>query len=94
MYTKGFNADEIRYELLISLDEIGKILGVESPARWLVEFVESICIKTMRPVYNVEGKTSDFRFKVRPEDNIDGAPLDYFKMIQGFLEEEHPMTKY
>ncbi len=94
MYTKGFNADEIRYELLVSLDEIGKILGVESPARWLVEFVESICIKTMRPVYNVEGKTSDFRFKVRPEDNIDGAPLDYFKMIQGFLEEEHPMTKY
>lgn len=94
LYTKGFNADEIRYELLVSLDEIGKILGLDSPARWLVEFIESICIKTMRPVYNVEGKTSDFRFKIRPEDNIDGVPLDYWKMIEGFLEEEPPMIKY
>lgn len=82
MYQQDFNPDEIEYRSLIDLNDISNLINKQTPSSWLIEYTELIYIQIFKPLYNSEGITKTFSFKVKRED----LPTDYWETFQRFLK--------
>lgn len=77
MYQQDFNPDEIEYRSLIDLNDISNLINKQTPSSWLIEYTELIYIQIFKPLYNSEGITKAFSFKVKRED----LPTDYWEIF-------------
>lgn len=83
MYHQDFNPNEVEYRTLISAEEICDLIHKDWPSGWLIEYIELIYIKIFQPLYNSEGVSKPFTFKVRKED----LPISHWEIFQNFLKQ-------
>ena len=62
LYSAEIDPDQLIYKELISGTEIAQTCELASTSTWLLEFAEWMYIRTLRPKYNINGKTKKFQF--------------------------------
>lgn len=83
MYTLTAGADRIVYKTLLTREEIEQQVGVQNPSMWLIELAEFCYIHALQPKYNIEGKTTPFRFQANPQP--EDFPPSYWEVVKKLL---------
>ena len=93
MYAAIEDTSELNFELIYSDDDINNMFPVKvsQVSAEMIQYTEQLLIKTYRPVFNKEGKTTPFIYRAGPR--LAGIDPDYLKIVQDFLincEKETP----
>ena len=93
MYSAIEDTSELNFELIYSDDDINNMFPVKvsQVSAEMIQYTEQLLIKTYRPVFNKEGKTTPFIYRAGPQ--LAGIDPDYLKIVQDFLincEKETP----
>lgn len=93
MYAAIEDTNELNFELIYSDDDINNMFPVKvsQVSAEMIQYTEQLLIKTYRPVFNKEGKTTPFIYRAGPR--LAGIDPDYLKIVQDFLincEKETP----
>lgn len=89
MYSQGYNADEIEYQVLESEADILQRLGLKDVSMWVIELIESTYITILKPLWNHSGVKAPFTFQAQSAD----LPVSYWEIVQNVLLEDNIVLK-
>lgn len=85
MYTSVEDPTQLSFELLFSDEDINDMLPkkVIRVSTEMIQYTEQVLIKTYRPPFNIEGKTTPFVY--RGGRSLSSIDTDYIEIIEDFL---------
>ena len=67
MYFNAVNdPNEIEFKVLYNKNEVEDLAKSSKISMYEYETVEKLCIEYLKPIYNIEGLITPFRYKVKP----------------------------